>query len=206
MKKKITLLIALLVVAILAFAACSNGPSVADLQNINDMLKLDYSVVKVIINTTTSNATLNGAFTLTFNGDDTTISYQFDRRNTFVVDGSGNASEAQGGYIVREEGEVVVRDGKVIKGDTSVDLPIDQLTIGGFSFKQAFFSNATNDKAKFEADVVNPQNFTGNSSLVCSDMHVVVVRNVSAKALTSIELTYVSENGAQVKINYLFTK
>ena len=206
MKKKIMLLFALLLVALLAFTACSNGPSVADLQSINDMLKANYSSIKVVINTSTSTADLNGVFTLTFDGNDTKINYQFDRLNTFDIDGSGNVSDAQGGYIVSEEGEVVVRDGKIIDGDTSVDLPLDQLTIGGFSFKQAFFSNVNTKDAQFEADVVNPQNFTGNSSLVCSNMHVVVVRNTSAKVITSILLTYTSESGASVKINYLFTK
>ena len=206
MKKKITLLFVLLTVALLLLAACANVPSVNDLQKINDMLKSDYSAVTVVVNTKTATADLSGTFTMTFNNGDTTIKYKFDRINTFDVDGSGNVSDAQGDFIVHEEGEVVVRDGKVVEGDKSVDLPLDQLTISGFSFKQAFFNNVSKKNAKFEADVVNPQNFTGNSALECKDMHVVVIQNTSANILTSLELTYTSKSDAAVKINYLFTK
>ena len=206
MKKKITILIALLAVALLLFAACTDAPSVGDLQKINDMLKQNYSKVRVVVNTTTAIAELNGTFTMTFNGDDTRIEYEFDRINTFDVDAGGNIADSQDGFIVHESGEVVVRDGKVVKGDASVDLPLDELTIAGFSFKQAFFSNVSNKNARFEADVINPQNFTGNTSLECDDMHVTVIRNVNTNTLTSIELTYTVENGSAVKINYLFTK
>ena len=206
MKKRITLLFALLTVVLLLFAACTNTPGVNDLLKINDMLKRDYSAVTVVINTKTEIADLSGTFTVTFSGEDTTIKYNFDRINSFDVDGSGNVDDPEGGFIVHEEGEVVVRDGKVIEGDKSVDLPLDQISFSGFSFKQAFFTNVSQKNAKFEADVVNPQNFTGNSALECTDMHVTVIRNISANTLTSLELTYTAKSGAAVKINYLFTK
>ena len=206
MRKRITLLFALLTVAVLLFAACDGTPSVADLQKYNDMLKVDYSEVTVVVNTKTAVAELNGTFTMTFVGEDTNIKYEFDRINTFDVDASGNAADAEGGFIVREKGEVVVRGKEIVDGDASVELPLDQLSFGGFSFKQAFFAKVNMKNAKFEADVVNPQNFTGNTSLVCTDMHVVVMHNVNTNTLTSIELTYTADSGAAVKINYLFTK
>ena len=205
MKKRIIALFALLTVVALCFAAC-NTPSLEDLQNINDLLKVDYSKVTVVVSTKTATAELNGNFTLTFDGDVTKVEYRFERINSFDVDDNGNIADAEGDFIETVEGEVAVRDGKIVDGDTSVDLPLDELTVGGFSFKQAFFSNSTLQKAKFEADVINPQQFTGNSGLDCTDMHVVVIRNTAAKVLTSIELTYTSENGAQVKLDYLFTK
>ena len=205
MKKRIILLFALLTVVALLFAACSN-PSVNDFQKINDLLKVSYSKVTVVVNTKTDDFELNGNFTLTDNGNSTIIDYKYDRINSFEVGSDGNIADADSEFIVTEEGTVEVRNGKIIDDGEIVDFPFDELNISGFSFKQAFFKNAKLNGAKLEADVVNAQQFTGNAALNCKDMHVVVVRNTKADTLTSIELTYTSENGAAVKISYLFTK
>ena len=205
MKKKITVLFALLTVALLCLVACGN-PGVKDLQKINDLLKIDYSKVTVVVSTKTETVELNGNYTLTFDGSDTNIEYKFERVATFDVDSNGNIADANGDFIETVEGTAVVRDGFVVDGDKIVDLPIEEINVSGFSFKQAFFSNANINGAKFEADVTNPQQFTGDPALVCTNMHVIVIRNTNANTLTSIELTYTSENGAAVKISYLFTK
>ena len=206
MKKKILVLFALLLAATLLLAACGSNPSVNDLQEINDLLKIKYSKIEVRVNTKTDVAELNGSFTLTFNGENTNIDYTFDRINDFEIGSDGSVTAPDGDFMVTEKGTVVVREGKIIQGETVQDLPIDELTVAGFSFKQAFFNNATLKKAKFEADVINPQQFTGNVSLNCKNMHVVVIRNLADNVLTSIELTYTTQNGSEVKINYLFTK
>ena len=204
MKKKIFLLFVVLTVATLCLAACV-GPSVNDLQKINEQLKVDYSKITVVTNTKTETVELSGTFTLTFDGDETKIDYDYERLNTFDVDGNGNVANADGDFLVREKGTAVVRDNVIVNGE-NVAFDLAEIDITGFSFKQAFFSKASFKGAKFEADVVAPQKFTGNLALNCTDMHVVVIRNVNAGTLTSIELTYTSENGAAVKINYLFTK
>ena len=205
MKKRIILLFAFLTVVALLFAACSN-PGVNDYQKIKDLLKVNYSKVTVVVTTQTSTLELNGSFTLTKNGNSTNIDYKFERVNSFEVGSDGSIADANGDFIVVEEGTVTVSNGQIVDGDENVDIPFDELNISGFSFKQAFFKNAKLNGAKLEADVVNAQQFTGNAALNCKDMHVVVVRNTKADTLTSIELTYTSENGAAVKISYLFTK
>lgn len=206
MKKKIFVVFALLLVSLMIFASCDLGLSVSDLQKFNDMLKLDYSEVQVLINTKTDTADLKGTFTLKFADDEITIDYSFEKVNTFEIGPDGSITVPDGDFITTESGTIVVRDGVIVEGDVGVKLP-DELDIyaGGFSFKQAFFSNITSKNAKFEADVINPQGFTGSDSLECSDMHVVVFQNVNAGTLSSIDLTYKS-NGADVTINYLFTK
>ena len=204
MKKKIFVIFALLTVALLCFTACNNT-GVADYQKLNDLLKVNYTKVTLLVSTKTATAELEGNFVLTFDGDDVNVQYKFDRLNTFDVDDNGNIADADGEFIIHEEGEAVVRDGEIVDGDMSVELPIDELTVSGFSFKQAFFAKATFKNAKFEADVVNPQGFTGSNTLVCSDMHVVVFQNLNAGTLSNIELTYTA-NGADVTINYFFTK
>lgn len=206
MKKKIFVVFALLLVALMIFAACDMGPSVSDLQKINDMLKIDYSEVQVLINTETATAKFDGTFTLTFNGDEITIEYEFEKINTFEIGSDGSITVPDGDFITSEEGKIVVRNGEIVEGDTSVELP-DELGVyaGGFSFKPAFFSNAVIKNAIFEADVTNPQGFTGSDSLVCTDMHVSLIQNLNTKSISNLELTY-KANGAEVTITYLFTK
>ena len=205
MKKKIIVLFALLTVVLLLFAACDGTPGVSDLQKYNTMLKAKYSTIQVLIKTKTATAELDGKFTLTFNGDETSIDYEFDRINTFDMEG-GNIADPEDGFIVHEKGTVVVRNGEILDGDESVELPLDEISISGYSFKQAFFSNANIKNAKFEADVSNPQKFTGNEALDCTNMHVVVLRNVNTNTLTRMDVTYTAKNGAEVELNYLFTK
>lgn len=206
MKKKIIVIFALLTVATLLFAACTDGPSLSDLQNINDMLKASYSTITLTVKTKTAVTDLNGRFVMKFDGEQTTVTYEYEKISTFEVGEDGSLSVPEGGYfITTESGEVVVRDGEIIYGDNTVELP-DELFVSGFSFKQAFFRNATVKNALFEADVIKPQDFTGNSSLECTDMHVSVLRNVSAKSLARMDLTYTTASGAEVELNYQFTK
>ena len=203
MKKKILVIFALLTVALLCLTAC-NSVSAKDFEKIGEMLHKDYSEIKVLVSTKTANATLEGSFTLKHNADgSTTITYKYDRINTF--DSDGNLTGSTGEFIVTESGEAVVRNGEVVLGDTTVDLP-DELNISGFNFKQAFFKNAVIQNARFEADVSDPQNFTGNATLVCSKMHIVVISNTVDNVLNRIDLTYVSDKDAEVSIQYVFTK
>ena len=206
MKKKIFVVFALLTVALMVFASCDLGPSVADMQKYNDMLKQDYSQVQVLINTKTATAEYDGTFTITFDGDEITIDYSFEQMNTFEIGPDGSIVAPDGGFITSKEGTIVVRNGEIVEGDVDVELP-DELGVyaGGFSFKPAFFSNAVIKNAKFEADVTNPQGFTGSDSLVCTDMHVTLIQNINTKSLSNLELTY-KANGAEVTITYLFTK
>lgn len=207
MKNKILVLFALLTVVMLCFAACDTLPSVNDLQSINDMLKQDYSQVMVLTSTKTAQAELTGKFTMHFEQDQTTIEYEYDRVNTFDIEGDGDGiATPDGDYIVREKGVAVVRDGEVVDEDDSLNLEEFGLKISGFSFKQAFFDKANFQSAKFEADVVNAQDFTGNKSLNCTDMHVAVFFNTNTKVITRMDITYTSANGAAVAINYVFTK
>ena len=204
MKKRIFVIFALLLVASLALASCDFGGS--DLQQINDALKQNYSKVQILVNTKSQSGEYNGKFTVTY-GDETRVEYEVEQANTFEIGDDGSITVPDGDFIVKKSGVVVVRDGKVVEGDVDVALPDETgVFVGGLSFKEAFFINVSNQNARFEADVVDAQNFTGNAAFVCQDMHVVVVRNLNSKSLTSIELAYFASNGAEVTITYLFTK
>ena len=206
MKKRIFVIFALLIVALLALASCNLAQGGGNLQQINEALKQNYSKVQILVNTKSQSGEYNGKFTFTY-GDETTVEYEVEQVNTFEIGDDGSITIPEEGFITKKSGVVVVRNGKVVEGDIDVALPDETgIFVGGLSFKEAFFTNVSNKNARFEADVVDVPNFTGSASLVCEDMHVVVVRNLASKSLTSIELMYVAGSGAEVTISYLFTK
>ena len=197
MKKKLVFsVIVLVIVCALCLTACNNYSS--QLQDIQALLKVSYSEITLNVTTTASGIELKGIYTLTFEDDKTIVNYSFDRLNDLSLDGD-NADT----YLTKVTGTVEVVDGEIVNGDTSVTLP-DDIDFHGMSFKQAFFKNCTMTGAKFDADVVNTKGFTGYKNFVCTDMHVTVVYN--KKALSKIAITYVSEEGSDVSITYLFTK
>ena len=196
MKKKLFFVIATILLCALCLAACDSYAS--SVQDIAELLKVNYSSVTLNITTTTSGVTLKGTYKLTFEEGKTTVDYDFYRFNELSVD-NDNAE----GYQTRVMGSAVVQDGYIVEGDQSVQLP-NEINFNGISFKQAFFSNCTTTSTKFEGTVVNPKGFTGNQSLVCSDMRVKVL--YSKEALSQIAITYVSEKGSDVSVIYLITK
>lgn len=196
MKKKLILTVIALTLTLLLLTACNSYGST--LQDITRLLKIDYSKVTLNVTTTTSGVTLEGVYVLTFEEDATTIDYSFDKLNDLSMDGD-NA----GSYIDTVKGKAVVKNGVVVDGNLTEQLP-QEVYFNGISFKQAYFENYTMTGAMFEADVKNPKAFMSNNKLVCSDMHVTVL--YSKDALSKIEITYHSENGSDVSITYLFTK
>ena len=196
MKKKILLIVIalMLVVTLLALTACDNYSDT--LQKINTLLDADYSEVSVNVTTKLAgDYTLNGIYNLTIDEDYTTIEYSYDRFNELSMDGNSDK------YFETVSGKAIVKDGKVIEGDANEALP--EVDFNGISFKEKFFSNYTVTNTKFDADVASTRGFLGNNTFTGSHMHVTV--NFTAKSVTKLVITYVSANGAEVNITYLFT-
>lgn len=195
-RKSVLLTIIALTLTLVLFAACNSYDST--LQQLNRLLKVDYSEVKLTVTTTSQDITLTGIYTLTFDGDKTVIDYSYDKLNGLDINGNNADS-----YVSTVSGHAVVEDGMIVEGNTAEQLP-QEINYNGLSFKQAFFANYTMTGAKFEADVKVPKGFTGDKDLECSNMHVSVLYNNTA--ISKIAITYVSEKGADVSITYLFTK
>lgn len=196
MKKKLILAVIALTLTLTLLTAC-NGYD-ATLQDITRLLKVDYSKITLNVTTTTSGVILEGIYTLTFEENATVIDYSFDKLNELSMDGD-NANS----YIDRVSGSARVKDGVVVDGNVAEQLP-QEIYFSGLTFKQAFFENYTMTGAMFEADVKNPKAFMSNINLECTDMHVTVL--YSKASLSKIAITYLSENGSDVSITYLFTK
>lgn len=209
MKKKILILAIVLVVTLTFLSAC-NGKVSKACETVTDLLQLDYSEITVNVTTTTSNATLSGRFTLTFDGDTTNVQYSYDKLTTFDWQIGGEMGNfgviiPDDDWITTVSGSLVVKGDQIVNGSDNVDLPLDKIDFLGFSFKEAFFQNVTATKSKFDADVTNPQGFTGNdltSRWGVEDMHVNVVYG---DYISRMQINYTTE-GTQVEIVYNFTK
>lgn len=199
MKKKICIvsIVIALVCVLTCLAACGNNSEI--LNSMNDAIKQDsYTHVTVDVTSEKDDITLNGTYNITFYNNTATVEYSFDKLNELSIDGNN-----QDEYISRVTGTVTVVDGHVADGDTSEDLNVGELAYTGFSFKQNFFANVKSSKSTFRADVTNPKGFVGNNEFVCTDMYVEVV--LSGKLLSKLSLTYVSANGFDTKVTYLFS-
>ena len=196
MKKKILLSVIVLVLVLVCLTACNKNTST--LQDMTDLLKVNYSKITLHVTTTASNVELKGVYTFTFEKDKTTVEYSFEKLNELSLEG-GNADE----YISTVTGKAVVQNGNIVEGDTSVTLP-QEVTLERISFKQAFFTNQKVTSNRFEADVKYPKGFTGNSNLECSNMHVKVLHRKDS--LSQIAITYDTQSGSNVNITYVFTK
>ena len=195
MKKKFALLtIALVLVCAFCLVAC-NGYAQA-LKDIQKLLKVDYSEIVLNVTTTTQGYTLNGNYTFTFEKGKTIVDYEYDKLNELDVNGDNADS-----YLTRVTGRAEIVDGKIVGSDVTLSFDID---FNGISFKEAFFENYSVSETVFEADVANPKGFTGNNDLVCSNMRVKVL--YSKSALNIIQITYVSQKGAEISLSYSFTK
>lgn len=200
MSKKFVIITAAVLIAV-TFCLCScNIVTDQVLKNLTDMFKLDYSKVELDVSSAKDDITLYGTFVLVFVGDEVDITYRYDKLNTFGTDGVLTAPDD---WKTSVQGSAKVKDGAVIEGDASADLPIDAISFDGFVFDKAVFDNIKAGASRFEADVADPQTFVGNGNFVCSDMHV----NIKfGDYIGRMEISYVSANGADIVLVYNFTR
>ncbi len=192
MKKFWITVAALTLVALLGcFAACDGSGEM--LSEINDALRKGYDTLTVEVITEKDGVELNGLYNVRFNADGATVKYSYDKLNE--LDFGDNADE----YVTKVTGEAEIADGKIV-GDEKLDFgPIDYT---GFNFKSAFFTDVKVSKLSFSAKVVNPQGFVGNVGFDGTDMYVETVLN--GDALAKLMIGYVSAEGFNVTVNYLF--
>ena len=194
MKKKVLLVAIALVLVLTVLSACNGNQEMLD--TINGLLKEDYSKVTVKVTTQMSDVELNGEYTLTFNDDVTYIDYRYDELNELSIDGANS-------FISSKEGTATVQ-GRTVTSGNEEDLSSAPLEFTGLSFKRVNFKNVVAKGSVFNADVVSPSGFMGNSDFSATNMHVKVV--MFEGALVRIKITYVSSKGADVTIEYGFTE
>ena len=194
MKKRIFILSIALILVLVCLAACNTYQ--AKLDEINKLLKVSYSKVEITVTTEKSGVTLNGEYTLTFDGTKTLIDYKYEELNELSMNGDNAMKKTW-------EGTAVVQNGVVVSNSQEVNLNTQQLDFTGLSFKTSFFGKATATSGEFNANVKTPKGFLGYSDFSGSNMHVKVT--YSTESISEIILNYTSANGAKIEIVYQLT-
>ena len=203
MKKSIVLVISILAVVVLTFTACGVDSDVCD--ELNAMIKMDYTLVKMDVSTTTQGVTLDSSFTSQSAVNGTTVVYSVEKLASITTDSNGNYVMPSK-MIETKSGSATVKNGKIITqlGDP-IDIPISSLTAATLNFKSNYFASSKSSvegtEKTLEATVSDIKGFTGNANFDGKNMTVQVKYN---QKLSVITIDYLSNNGALVKVIYTF--
>ena len=207
--KKSTLIILIAIVLTLAVVAtaCNNLGGNDTYDTLNKMLKDDFSVIKLEVETTYQDVTLTNKYTATTVNGKTSIRYTLQTLSEITKDEDGK-------YVIPEltttkTGKADFVNGKLttIDGDAE-DIPIDAITSPSLKFDKRYLSETgtkivdENGTTTLIADVTDIKSFTGNQNFDGKDMTFTVTYG---EKLQSLVINYTMNSGASVKVTYTFS-
>ena len=163
---------------------------------INDLSKHKYSNIEITIVTTTDFAELRSNYTLT----NSYVIYSVEQLNS--LPSNGNINDLSSSYKNTITGYALIKDGKVVEMDGSVDITLPSYSElkGSFNFNANNFKNVVIETNSFEADVITPAQFYG-ADVDMSNLKVKV--EYTETSLTKITISYSTTN-ASVQTVYVF--
>ena len=208
MKKVIftILLVAILALSLIACDTKADGSGSGVYAELNEMVAMDYPIVKLQVETTSNGITLVNKYSATTSSANTTIRYTVQSLNNITVnkDGSYNIPDKM---IKEKTGSAIVENGKitVLDGD-DVNISVEALDNLKIKFDKDYFASVEateQDGANtFSAAVTDIKGFTGNNSFDGKDMTIQVSYTTALKAIT---INYTMNSGATVKVTYSFS-
>ena len=207
--KKSTLIILVAIVLTLAVVAtaCNNLGGNDTYDTLNKMLKDDFSIIKLEVETTYQDVTLTNKYTATTVNGKTSIRYTLQTLSEITKDEDGK-------YVIPEltttkTGKADFVNGKLttIDGDAE-DIPIDAITSPSLKFDKRYFMStihSENDGVKTIIGTViqdHIKDFTGNQNFDGKNMTFTVTYG---EKLQSLVINYTMNSGASVKVTYTFS-
>ena len=196
MKKRL-LTIAAIGVAVCCLGACkpaSSGTAADEYDDLNAMLNADYSqIVLTVTNTYDEDTSLKSEYTITYSETQITVEYSVERFVDISLDNPSKEIKTTLSGVA-----VIINDDISFNGD-EVDITAE-IAKPGLTFKKDYFKNAQLTGNYLIADVKNASAFLG-SQLNCSDMKV---NAIFLDMFYEIQISYISESGNKVEIEYLF--
>lgn len=207
--KKSTLIILVAIVLTLAVVAtaCNNLGGNDTYDTLNKMLKDDFSVIKLEVETTYQDVTLTNKYTATTVNGKTSIRYTLQTLSEITKDEDGK-------YVIPEltttkTGKADFVNGKLtnIDGDAE-DVPIDAITSPSLKFDKSYFMStihSENDGVKTITGTViqdRIKDFTGNQNFDGENMTFTVTYG---EKLQSLVINYTMSSGSSVKVTYTFS-
>lgn len=190
MKKSIFATVVILVLCAALLCACSGKPN---LKKLNDMAAESYSQTKLSVRTVFPDASLNSTFDISHSGTEFTVKFRLEKFAELAIDKPTDLKEVVEGTAVVQEGAVSIVSG----------IELNKIVKIGMDFQNDYFANLQLTETRLSADVTNPTAFFGVSTFDGSNVKV----NVGfGEVLQTLEVTYLSANGASVTLSYEFTK
>ena len=208
MKKVIftILLVAILALSLIACDTKADGSGSDVSAELNEMVAMDYPIVKLQVETTSNGITLVNKYSATTSSASTTIRYTVQSLNNITVNKDGiynipdKMIEEKTGSAIVENGKITVLDGN------DVNISVEALDDIKIKFDKDYFTSietAEQDGINtFSAIVSDIKGFTGNNSFDGKDMTIQVSYTTALKAIT---INYTMNSGATVKVIYSFS-
>lgn len=185
----------LVIASICTFACCLSGCANKKYDNLNSMLDLGYSKVKLtIINTFDEDTSLKSEYTINYSDSEITVSYKVEQFEELSLNSPLTDSKKT------LTGEATIKDGVITTSGDKVEISANIATIS-LTFRKSYFSNVVFTTNSLTADVVKASDFLG-SDIVCSDMKV---KAVYVESFHNIGIEYTAESGTRVELTYNFT-
>lgn len=200
--KKIFVILSFL--SLFALCGCKNkntgNTSGVDYTKYDALVAKDFDAFTLKVRTEKDGETLNGQYTVTPVNTGKKITYSYQQINEI--------KEENGEYVFPDEykstltGEMII-DGNTVLSQNGAELNVsfEKISSIGLEFDESFFANVTQTEKSFTADVINPSGYLGQT-LNCSQMTTTL--RFIGEELIKIELSYLSESGASVYIEYAF--
>lgn len=205
MKKVIftILLVAILALSLIACDTKADGSGSGVYAELNEMVAMDYPIVKLQVETTSNGITLVNKYSATTSSASTTIRYTIQSLNKIIV----NDDESYNKMIEEKTGSAIVEDGKItVRDGDDVNISVEALDNLKIKFDKDYFTSietAEQDGINtFSAIVSDIKGFTGNNSFDGKDMTIQVSYTTALKAIT---INYTMNSGATVKVTYSFS-
>lgn len=200
MQRKVVIFLSLLLIVVLAFSGCKKNKKENIYQKLNRLTEEASSSFTLYVSTTQSGETLTSKFTVRNNGASSTVDYEHEVFSSFEEE--GGVPVIPEGYTVKKTGTVTLENGNLLtlNGDP-IDVDFSSISTLGIRFDAGCLSNVVERDVAMYADVTNVPAFLG-TALSCRDMSVIA--EYSTEQLSTISISYVSENGAQVTYRYSF--
>lgn len=199
MRKKL-LGLCLIAVMVMALCGCSMPneiPGTAVYYTLNQLVKKEYSSVTLSVETDFGDDKLSGEYTTTKNEEMYTISYMFEQFSTF------SDGELPNEYKTIYSGEMTTQDGKVVQqSGESINIEASDLTVTNLKFDKTYFTDVSDEKGSFKANVSNINGFLGRP-LSCTNMQVSITYTTSH--FNKMVITYVVDS-TNVTLSYSFVK
>ena len=185
MKK--VLLVALCVLTLVCLCACDNN----SYKKMDKAVSAEYSTIKISVEAKKGTDKLMSTIDVSNKDGKSTVVYHLENFTEISADSIPDS------YITVREGTVEIANGTV-SGDKLADVDFTKATRLPYTFHKSFFDDANFNKGVFTASVAFPRLFTGNNSLVSTNMTVTFSYEAAEKVLV---VSYEAK-GVDVKITY----